>query len=257
MSLVELTREGPVALVKLNRPPVNALNEEMARDLLSAFTECEDPALRAVVVTGQPTFAVGADIKGFQAQIESGATKDEIAGSLVVAIGVLEKLDKPTIAAVHGFALGGGLELAMGADFRYLADDSRVGQPEILLGLIPGAGGTQRLPRLVGYQKAKEMVMSGRQVGASEALGLGLADKVAADDELLELAMEDAASWASRAPLALAEAKRLFRETGVSGDFDADMAREAAAFQRLFITSDGREGVAAFVEKREAQFTGQ
>ncbi|MDH3463577.1 MAG: enoyl-CoA hydratase-related protein [Acidimicrobiia bacterium] len=113
------------------------------------------------------------------------------------------------------------------------------------------------MPRLVGYQKAKEVVMSGRQVGASEALELGLADKVAPDDELLELAMEDAASWASRAPLALAEAKRLFRETGVSGDFDADMAREAAAFQRLFVTSDGREGVAAFVEKREAHFTGQ
>lgn len=257
MSLVELTREGPVALVKLNRPPVNALSEEVAQDLLAAFTECEDPALRAVVITGQPSFAVGADIKGFQAQIESGATKDEIAGSLVIAIGVLERLEKPTIAAVHGFALGGGLELAMGADFRYLADDARVGQPEILLGLIPGAGGTQRLPRLVGYQRAKEMVMSGRQVGAAEALELGLADKIASDGELLGLAMEDAASWARRAPLAVAEVKRLFRETGVSGDFEDDMAREAAAFQRLFVTADGREGVAAFVEKREARFTGQ
>lgn len=152
MALVETTREGAVALVRLNRPPVNALNEELASDLLNAFRQCEDPEIRAVVVTGEPNFAAGADIKRFREQMESGAVNDSTATALVDAIAALESLEKPTIAVVHGFALGGGLELAMGADFRYFADDARVGQPEILLGLIPGAGGTQRLARLIGYQ---------------------------------------------------------------------------------------------------------
>lgn len=257
MSLVELTREGAVALVRLNRPPVNALNEELAHDLSAVFEECQDPSTRAVVVTGHPNFAAGADIKGFQAQMESGSLTEVIAASLVQAIQLLEELEKPTIAAVHGYALGGGLELAMGADFRYLAGDARVGQPEILLGLIPGAGGTQRLARLVGYHKAKELVLTGRQVEATEALALGLADRVAPSEELLELAMGDAGEWSSKATLALAEAKRVFRETGVSSDFVADMRKESRSFQRLFTSEDAREGVAAFIEKREADFSGE
>lgn len=256
MSLVQLTTNGPVAQVRLDRPPVNALNKELAGDLLTAFRACEDPSIRAVVVTGEPNFAAGADIKGFRAQMEAGAENDAIAGSLVEAIKVLENLAKPTIAAVFGFALGGGLELAMGADFRYLAEDARVGQPEILLGLIPGAGGTQRLARLVGYQRAKELVFSGRQVGATEALEINLADRVLTADDLLETAMEDAAQWAEKATLGIGEAKKVLRTTGVSGDFERDMALEAAAFQTLFKSSDAREGVAAFVEKRAAEFKG-
>lgn len=256
MSLVELTREDAVALVRLNRPPVNALNEELASDLQSAFEDCQDESIRAVVVTGQPNFAAGADIKGFKEQMEAGAETDVIASTLIVAIEILENLAKPTIAVIHGFALGGGLELALGADFRYFAEDARVGQPEILLGLIPGAGGTQRLTRIVGYQQAKEMVFSGRQVEAPEALELGLADKVAPTEEVLESAMEDAKKWATMPTAALAEAKRLFAETGSSSDFAAGMRRESAAFQRLFSTNDAREGVAAFVEKRKANFTG-
>lgn len=256
MSLVELTREGPVALVRLDRPPVNALNEELAQDLLSAFEECRDPGVRAVVVTGQPNFAAGADIKRFKEQMDAGNESDATATALAEAIAALEGLEKPTIAVVHGFALGGGLELAMGADFRYLADDARVGQPEILLGLIPGAGGTQRLARLVGYQRAKKLVFSGRHVPAGEALEMGLADQVASVDDILPLAMRDAAELASMATLALAEAKRVLNETGVSNDFAADMAKEAAAFQRLFVTDDAREGVAAFIDKRAGEFKG-
>jgi enoyl-CoA hydratase len=256
MSLVELTREGAVGLVRLDRPPVNALNLELATDLISAFRECQDPGIRAVVVTGQPNFAAGADIKGFREQMDSGAENDAIAGSLVEAIATLESLEKPTIAVVHGFALGGGLELAMGADFRYLADDARVGQPEILLGLIPGAGGTQRLARLIGYQRAKKLVFSGRQVPAGEALEIGLADQVGAVDEILPLAMRDAAELASMATNALAEAKAVLNQTGVNNDFEADMATEAEAFQRLFASDDAREGVAAFIEKRKAEFKG-
>lgn len=256
MSLVQVTTNGAVAQVRLDRPPVNALNEELAGDLLSAFRDCEDPSIRAVVVTGEPNFAAGADIKGFREQMNAGAENDVIARSLVEAIQVLESLAKPTIAAVFGFALGGGLELAMGADFRYLAQDARVGQPEILLGLIPGAGGTQRLARLVGYQRAKEMVLTGRQVKADEALEINLADRVLSADDLLDAAMEDAVDWAEKATLALGEAKRVFRMTGVSNDFATDMTEEAKAFQRLFNSADASEGVAAFVEKRAARFTG-
>lgn len=257
MSLVELTREGAVALVRLNRPPVNALNEELAGELLDAFHDCEDPEIRAVVVTGEPNFAAGADIKRFSEQMESGAATDATASALVEAIAALEALEKPTIAVVHGFALGGGLELAMGADFRYLADDARVGQPEILLGLIPGAGGTQRLARLIGYQRAKKLVFSGNQVEAGEALEIGLADQVAAPDKILTLAMKDAARLATMPTRALAEAKHLFNGTSTSNDFAADMAKEGAAFQRLFTTSDAKEGVAAFIEKRKADFVGE
>lgn len=256
MSLVELIREGAVALVRLNRPPVNALNEELAGDLLSTFRECEDPEIRAVVVTGEPNFAAGADIKRFREQMESGAATDATASALVDAIAVLENLEKPTIAVVFGFALGGGLELAMGADFRYLADNARVGQPEILLGLIPGAGGTQRLARLIGYQRAKKLVFSGNQVEAGEALEIGLADQVAAPDKILPLAMKDAARLATMPTKALAEAKMLFNTTSISSDFGADMVKESAAFQRLFTTDDAKEGVAAFIEKRDADFTG-
>ncbi|HEY5889478.1 MAG TPA: enoyl-CoA hydratase-related protein [Acidimicrobiia bacterium] len=256
MSLVESTREGAVALVRLNRPPVNALNEELTADLFAAFRECEDPEIRAVVVTGEPNFAAGADIKRFREQMETGAKTDATASALVDAIAVLENLEKPTIAVVHGFALGGGLELAMGADFRYLADDARVGQPEILLGLVPGAGGTQRLTRLIGYQRAKKLVYSGNQVAAGEALEIGLADQVAASDQILPLAMNDAARLSTMPTRALAEAKRLFNSTSSSSDFESDMSKEREAFQRLFVTNDAREGVAAFIEKRDADFTG-
>src|SRR5690606_40349264 len=146
--------------------------------------------------------------------LDSGA-RERSANKLVDAIAALENLEKPTIAAVHGFALGGGCELSMGADFRYVAEDARIGQPEILLGIIPGAGGTQRLQRLVGYQKAKELVLTGRHIDAREAHAIGYADKVLPTEAVLETAMADAAEWGTKATVAISAAKRRSEERRV------------------------------------------
>lgn len=253
MDFVSIEHKGAVALVRLDRAPVNALSAQLAEELFEAFTSCQDPSVRAVVVTGQPHFAAGADIKAFKETLDAGGT-ERSANRLVDAIAALESLEKPTIAAVHGFALGGGCELSMGADFRYVSDDARIGQPEILLGIIPGAGGTQRLQRLVGFQKAKELVFTGRHVDAEEALAIGYADKVAPVDDLLDLAMADAADWAIKATAAIAAAKRSLAAGRLP--FDEGMAVEAAEFQRVFGSGDAREGIDAFVDKREAEFKG-
>ena len=254
MEFVEVTREGSVALVRLDRPPVNALSEQVAVELHEAFRQCEDPGIRAVVVTGQPHFAAGADIKGFKETFDSGG-RETTASTLLEAIAKLDSLAKPTIAAVHGYALGGGCELSLGCDFRYMADDAKIGQPEVLLGLIPGAGGTQRLQRVVGFQKAKHIVYTGRQVGAEEASAIGYADKVAPADEVLDLAMKDAAEWATKATRAIAEAKQALA-TGRGVPLDEALDIEHKAFQASFATDDAVEGVNAFIEKRGANFRG-
>lgn len=255
MEYVQVTRDGPVALVRLERPPVNALSEGVALELDEAFTSCQDPLIRAVVVTGQPHFAAGADIKGFKETFDSGG-RETTASTLLDAIAKLDGLAKPTIAAVHGYALGGGCELSLGCDFRYMAEDAKIGQPEVLLGLIPGAGGTQRLQRVVGFQRAKDIVYTGRQVGAEEALSIGYADKVLPTDRVLETAMADAAEWATKATLAIAEAKKALAE-GRGVPLDEALAIEQAGFQATFGTEDAVEGVNAFIEKRQPEFKGR
>jgi enoyl-CoA hydratase/carnithine racemase len=255
MENVEVTVEESVAVVRLDRPPVNALTEDVARELRQAFEDCADPSIRCVVVTGEPHFAAGADIRGFQATFDSGA-EERSAWTLQEAIAALESLEKPTIAAVHGYALGGGLELAMGADFRYLADDARVGQPEILLGLIPGAGGTQRLSRIVGYQRAKEMIFSGRQLDAEEAMAIGLADRVVPGAGLFQAAMDSAREWARSPTLAIASAKKALN-SGFGLPVEEGILVEREAFNESFRTEDAREGVAAFIDKRKAEFKGR
>ena len=255
MEFVQVTREGAVGAVRIDRPPVNAISEALAGELERAFDEMGDDDIRSVVITGQPHFAAGADIKGFQDTLERGE-RETMARGLKRAIKVLEELAKPTIAAVHGFALGGGLELALACDFRYLAEDAVVGQPEVLLGLIPGAGGTQRLPRVVGSQRAREMIYTGRQVDAGEALEIGLADRVAPTSDLLEIAMEDAREWATKATVAIAAAKRAISE-GTRLPLDEGLGVEGEGFDRTFGSQDGAEGVLAFVEKRAPDFTGR
>ena len=254
MSLVDYTVDGAVATITLNRPPVNALNTELISGIAAAVDQSDDPDIRAVVITGEPHFAAGADIGGFVEAFDAGPQERQSAGLLAV-VAKLESLPKPTIAAVRGFALGGGLELAMGADFRYLADDANVGQPEIRLGLIPGAGGTQRLARIVGYQRAKEMNMTGRHISADAAAVLGLADKVLPGDELLDTAQADAGEFAAGPTKAYAALKRAMR-IGYNLPLDEALEVERAAFAEAFATDDARIGVDAFLDKEKPTFTG-
>lgn len=254
MSLVEFDVTEAVATIMLNRPPVNALNAELIADIDEAVGMAEDPGVRAVVITGSPYFSVGADINGFQGAFDGGAGDRQSVG-LSAAVARLGALGKPTIAAIHGIALGGGLELAMGADLRYLDEDARVGQPEILLGLIPGAGGTQRLSRIVGMQRAKEMCLSGRHVGAEEALAIGLADEVVPAEGLLEVATATAREFAKGPTAAYAAVKRAVGE-GFDLTLEEGLAIETEEFAGVFATEDARAGVAAFLNKEEPEFEG-
>lgn len=254
MSLVDYSEKGSVAVISLNRPPVNALNEELVAGVVDAISRAGSPELRAVVITGSRVFAAGADIKRFVDVFDSDASEPQASG-LGDAIRALELLPKPVIAAINGFALGGGLELALGADFRYLGHSARVGQPEVVLGLIPGAGGTLRLQRVVGYQRAKDLVLSGRQVGADEALAIGLADKVVADDDLLSVAMMDATEWAEGPTAAYAAAKKALND-GRALPLDGALELERNLFNNLFATEDAKAGIVAFVEKTSPVFKG-
>lgn len=255
MPLVELAFFGPVAQVTLTRPPVNALSEELAVELKAVLEQCQGPEVRSLVITGKPHFAAGADIRGFAHSHSSGGN-EQMAETLLDALWLLEGLNYPTIAAINGYALGGGLELAMAADFRYCAVDATLGQPEIKLGMIPGAGGTQRLPRIVGYQRAKDIVYSGRNVRAEEALAIGLADRVLPADEVLEEAMTTAQSWAQGPTVALGAAKRALNQ-GWGEPLRSAMEIEARSFQDCFWSDDAREGVEAFIDKRAANFQGR
>ena len=255
MSLVAVDRDGAVARLTLDRPPVNALSAALAADLRDAIESVSGPEIRAVVITGEPHFAAGADIAEFAAVREAGGV-DDLAADLGRTVRALEALAKPTIAAVRGFALGGGLELAMGADFRYLADDAKVGQPEVNLGLIPGAGGTQRLPRLIGLPAARRLILGGKPVDAATAESLGIADRVVPADQLLDAAMEDAARWAEGPTAAYGAAKRAMNE-GLRLPLAEGLALEFDGFADSFATEDAAEGIAAFLEKRRPRFTGR
>lgn len=255
MSLVEYTTHGPVAQITLNRPPVNALNNELIADLDAAIAAAEDRAIRAVVINGGEHFAAGADIKGFVESLDSEESEPQASG-LSAAVLRFELLQKPTIAAISGYALGGGLELAMGADFRYLASDAKVGQPEILLGIIPGAGGTQRLQRIVGFRVAKEMCFTGRQVGAEEAKAIHLADKVVGPENLIATALEDAVEWGTGPTRAYWAIKRAMAD-GNGLALESALSVERDAFEEVFKTSDARTGIMAFVNKEKARFSGE
>jgi enoyl-CoA hydratase len=258
MSTILLERDGHVAIVTLNRPDkLNALNEQLLQELGAAVAELSrDAAVRCAILTGagEKAFAAGADIA---AMSEMTATRAKQFAEMGHAIGhALETAHFPVIAAVNGFALGGGCELALACDFIYASDKAKFGQPEVNLGVIPGFGGTQRLARRVGDARARELCMTGDMVGAEEALRIGLVNTVVPHAELLAKVREVATKIAAKGPLAIAAAKRVILR-GADVPLPTANELEATAFAALFGTSDQREGMKAFVEKRAAKFEGR
>jgi enoyl-CoA hydratase/carnithine racemase len=237
-----------VATIRLNRPPMNVLNAEIQEQLRDAAGRLRaDDSVRAVVLYGgEKVFAAGADVKEFAGQDHAAAMRD--AGRLTSALTAIARLPKPVIAAVTGYALGGGCELALTADFRVGADDARWGQPEILLGIIPGAGGTQRLPRLIGPARAKDLIFTGRFVSADEALDIGLVDAVVPAAEVYSTALATAAKFVKGPAFALAAAKAAI-DDGLDGSLDAGLRLEAHLFASLFATEDRRIGMSSFLEQ--------
>jgi enoyl-CoA hydratase/carnithine racemase len=245
-----------VGTIRLDRPPMNALNTEVQEGLRAAATAATaDPAVSVVVVYGgEQVFAAGADIKEM-----TGMSYPDMAaraGALSSAFDAVARIPKPVVAAVTGYALGGGCELALACDWRVVAEDAKLGQPEIKLGVIPGAGGTQRLARLIGPARAKDLVCSGRMVTAEEALRIGLADRVVPAAEVYDQAVALVRPYVGGPAQALRAAK-LAIDGGLDRDLAAGLAWESQLFAALFATDDRREGMAAFVEKRPPRFTGR
>ena len=252
---VRLEVDDGVGVIRIDRPPANAIDLRVGVELGETIGEAEERSdVGALVVWGGPKlFAAGADIKAM-----AGWTKDEVRPS-VAALGdacdLLERIGKISIAAITGYALGGGLELALGCDLRYVADDAKVGQPEILLGVIPGAGGTQRLTRLVGPGVTRHLVYTGMQLDAATALRLGVAEVLHPAEAVFDEAVKDARSFANGPLEALAAAKHAIRAAAETPGPDG-IHVERALFLDLFGTGDQREGMRAFLEKREPRFGG-
>ncbi len=255
---VRLEVAGAVGTIRLDRPKMNAIDERLRADLHAVAAEVRDrDDVRAVVLYGgERVFAAGADIEfmsrlGYAGMVAWGALLQD-------TFRLVARLPVPVIAAVNGYALGGGFELALTADFRVLGFRAKVGVPEITLGVIPGAGGTQRLTRLVGPAKAKGMVFTGRHVGAEEALSLGIADDVVPDGDVHERAMEMAAQYAGGPAVALRAAKQAI-DDGLDTDLDSGLRLETALFAGLFATEDQATGMASFLESGpgKARFAGR
>ena len=252
--LVRLEVENGVGTVRLDRPPMNAIDEALTADLHAAALEAgrRDDVGAVVLYGGEKVFAAGADVK-MMAPMGPAEVRPMIQ-NLQEVFNAVEDIPKVVIAAVTGYALGGGCELAMCADLRIASPAAKLGQPEITLGIIPGAGGTQRLPRLVGPSRAKDLILTGRQVDAEEALRIGLIDRIA-DDPYAE-AIEMARGFAAGPRAALRAAKAAVT-WGSRVDLRTGVAFEREAFSDLFTTADQKEGMAAFVEKRKPDFTGR
>lgn len=254
--LVEVQEQ--IQVITINRPDkLNALNKETINELSEAFKSGEsNKDVRAIIITGAgiKAFVAGADISEFyKFSVEKG--KELSAEGHTSLFNLVEQLNTPVIAAVNGFALGGGLELAMSAHIRIASDNAKMGLPEVTLGVIPGYGGTQRLPQLVGKGKAMEMIMSAEMISAEEALKWGLVNKVTSQEELLELAKKIANKIANNSPVAVSSAIRAVN-AGFSISADGYQT-EIDEFGKCFGTEDFKEGTAAFMEKRKANFTGK
>jgi enoyl-CoA hydratase/carnithine racemase len=251
---VRVERDQGIATIRLDRPKMNALNAQVQDQIAAAALEVDaDPDVRAVVLYGgEKVFAAGADIKEMAeasfAQVAADSRRLQAAFTAVARVG------KPVAAAITGYALGGGLELALCADFRVAGEGARLGQPEILLGIIPGAGGTQRLPRLIGPARAKDIVFTGRFVGAAEALQIGLVDKVVPDDQVYRVARDLVAQYANGPAVALRAAKQAI-DAGLEVDLDTGLEIERLNFAALFATEDQRTGMRSFIENGPGKAT--
>ncbi len=255
---VRLEVEDRVGTIRLDRPKMNALNRQVQEEIRAAAAEASDrDDVKAVVVYGgEKVFAAGADIKEM-AEL-SYVDMVERAGPLQSSFTAVARIPKPVVAAITGYALGGGCELALCADVRFAAADAAIGQPEILLGIIPGAGGTQRLTRLVGPSRAKDIIFSGRFVKADEALAIGLVDRVFAADQVYAEAVAWARQFRGAATMALRAAKESI-DQGLEVDLATGLAIERQQFASLFATEDRRIGMTSFVENGpgKAQFEGR
>lgn len=253
-SMLSCNIDGAVATLVINRPPVNTLTPELLAELSQAFDLlAKDDAVKAVVLTGTGRFFIaGADIRVL-ASIASSQEGERIALQGQVILDRIEALEKPVIAAINGVCLGGGLELAMCCHIRLAAEGSRLGQPEINLGIMPGFGGTQRLPRIVGQSKALELILTGDPISAQEAKSLGLVSQVIPPEDLLRQAQSLARTITSKGQMAVRASLQAIRK-GVELDLRDGLALEAHLFGGLCDTDDKKEGLAAFLEKRQPRF---
>lgn len=258
-NLIAVERDGRTAVITLNRPSVlNALNSALLEELSHVLAEMENDAeIRAVIVTGagEKAFAAGADIGALSA-LKSAAEAVDVSRRGQAITRQMERMSKPIIIAVNGFALGGGCEFAMAGDIRIASETAKFGQPEVNLGIMPGYGGSQRTPRLLGRGMAMYLCLTGEIIDAKEALRIGLVERVVPAADLMKEAKRVASLIASKAPLAITACKRAI-DRGLQLSIDDGLDLEADEFGALFSSADVKEGMTAFFEKRTPQFTGR
>jgi enoyl-CoA hydratase len=257
MEYIQIEPAGPVTTITINRPEVlNALNPVVLDELASAFEQIDTGQVRVVILTGagDKAFVAGADIQAFASLDQAGALDFARRGQALTV--KIERFPRPVIAAVNGFALGGGCELALACHLRVASEQARFGQPEVSLGVMAGFGGTQRLPRLVGKGVALELLTTGRMIDATEALRIGLVNRVVPPDRLLPVCREIAALIVAQGPKAVELTIKAVNE-GLDRDLASALELEARLFAATFNTADMREGTQAFIEKRKPDFKGQ